>query len=250
MRIKLKSKQEIELMRKSGRVAQKLLRTLGEAVAVGVTPKELDQMARGWLSKNGARSPFLGHHGFPATITISVNEAVVHGIPTNVAFRSGDLVSVDVGTVLNGFVGDNAWTFGAGQLSPRASRLMRVAEEALFLGIKQARPGNRIGDISWAIQEHCEAHGYSLVRNLCGHGVGRAMWEEPQVPNYGKPGRGPVLKAGMTIAIEPMVNEGTEDVRQLPDKWTYVTADGKLSTHCEHTVAVLSDGPEILTSLD
>ena len=250
MRIKLKSKQEIELMRKSGRAAQKLLHTLGEAVQEGVTPKELDVLARGWLSKNGARSPFLGHHGFPATITISVNEAVVHGIPTNAPFRSGDIVSVDVGTVVNGFVGDNAWTYGVGEVSPRAARLMRVAEEALFLGIKAAQPGNRVGDISWAIQEHCEAHGYSLVRSLCGHGVGREMWEEPQVPNYGKPGRGPVLKPGMTIAIEPMVNEGGEDVRQLPDKWTYVTVDGKLSTHCEHTVAILSDGPEILTSLN
>jgi methionyl aminopeptidase len=250
MAIILKSKPELQLMRKTGRLAQRLLRTLGEATHAEVTPKELDTIARKFLQQAGAKSPFLGHHGFPATITVSVNEVVVHAIPTSVPFREGDIVSIDVGTILNGFIGDNAWTFPVGEISDAAKRLLRVSEEALFLGIKAAKPGNRVGDIGWAIQEHCESHGYTLVKQLCGHGVGRSMWEDPQVPNYGRPGTGPLLKPGMTIAIEPMVNEGVEHIRHLPDKWTVVTADGKLSAHFEHCVAITSDGPEILTTID
>lgn len=237
-------------MRKSGRLAQRILRALGEASKEGVTPRQLDALARRMLEEGGAKSPFLGHHGYPATITVSVNEAIVHGIPRDTPFVSGDIVSLDVGTILNGFVGDNAATFPIGEVSARAQRLLRVTEEALYLGIEAAKVGNRVGDIGWAVQNHVESHGYSVVKPLVGHGVGRSMWEEPQVPNYGKPGTGARLKPGMTIAIEPMVNEGSDEVRQLKDRWTYVTADGLLSAHFEHTVAILSDGPEILTSID
>ncbi|MBV9864648.1 MAG: type I methionyl aminopeptidase [Abitibacteriaceae bacterium] len=243
----------MKLMRKSGRLAQRLLNTLGEAATVGTTPRQLDARARRFLEEAGAKSPFLGKRGhggppFPAAITVSVNEAVVHGIPSDIPFNNGDVVSLDVGTFLNGFIGDTAGTFGVGEVSPRAERLMRVTKEALFIGIKQATVGNRTGDIGWAIQNHIESHGYGVVKGLVGHGVGRSLWEEPNVPNYGTPGEGVKLKAGMVIAIEPMVNEGTDDVRQLADKWTYVTADGLLSAHYEHTIAILTDGPEILTS--
>ncbi len=252
MAIILKNKNEIEIMRRSGRLAQRILNTLGAAAQAGVTPRELDRLARRLLQEAGARSPFLGKRGhtnvpYPAAITVSVNEAIVHGVPTNVPLRNGDIASLDVGTVLNGFIGDTAGTFAVGEIAPRAARLMRVTKEALHLGIEQARVGNTVGDIGHAIQTHVEDHGYSVVKGLVGHGVGRTMWEDPQVPNFGEPGKGPRLRAGMTIAIEPMVNEGSDAVQQLADKWTYVTKDGYLSAHFEHTVVILSDGPEILT---
>jgi methionyl aminopeptidase len=245
----LKNKAEILAMKKSGRAAQKILMALGEQVLEGQTPRELDKLARRLFKENGAKSCFLGHHGYPATITVSANEAVVHGIPSDVAFANGDIISLDVGASINGWIGDNAWTFPVGEISPSAERLMRVTQEALFEGIKKAKPGAHVGDIGHAIQSYVEGHGYSIVRPLVGHGVGRKMWEEPNVPNYGDPGTGPKLRAGMTIAIEPMVNEGDADVIQLADGWTYVTKDRSLSAHFEHTIAILSDGPEILTSL-
>ncbi len=255
MGIKLKSRPEIKLMRKSGRLAQQILVRLGEATEVGATPRDLDKIARRMLEVGGARSPFLGKrsHGsppFPAAITVSVNEAIVHGIPGDLPFGNGDVVSLDVGTLLSGYIGDTAGTFGAGELSERAKRLMRVTHEALYLGIAQAKPGNYVGDIGHAVQQHIEKHGYAVVKGLVGHGVGRTLWEEPQVPNYGTPGDGAKLKPGMVIAIEPMVNEGSDEIKQLDDNWTYVTADGTLSAHYEHTVAILSDGPEILTCVD
>lgn len=255
MGIKLKSRPELKLMRKSGQLAQRILVRLGEETKVGMTPLELDKIARRMLEEAGARSPFLGKRGhnsaiYPNTITVSVNDAVVHGIPTNRPFEDGDVVSLDVGTLLNGFIGDTAGTFGAGELSERAKRLMRVTEEALYLGIKQAKAGNHVGDIGHAVQTHVEMHGYGVVKGLVGHGVGRSLWEEPNVPNYGEPGEGVKLRAGMVIAIEPMVNEGSDDVKQLADKWTYVSTDGSLSAHYEHTIAILSDGPEILTRVD
>lgn len=237
-------------MRKSGRLAQQILLALADAAKAGVTPRELDAMARRMLESAGAKSPFLGYRGYPATITASVNDAVVHGIPSNTPLATGDIISLDVGAILNGFIGDTAGTYPIGEISDRAKRLLRVTQEALQLGIQAAVVGNRTGDIGWAIQNHVESHGYTVVKALVGHGVGRTMHEDPQVPNHGKPGSGVKLKPGMTIAIEPMVNEGTDDVKQLPDKWTYVTADGMLSAHYEHTVAVLSDGPEILTRVD
>jgi methionyl aminopeptidase len=250
MAIKLKSKNEIKLMRRSGRAAQRLLQELGAAIRPGVKPVELDALARRLLAQAGAKSPFLGHHGYPATITVSVNDAIVHGIPGEIPFAEGDLVSLDVGTIVNGFIGDTAATFGCGQVEAPGERLMRVTREALYKGIEQARAGNRVGDIGYAVQTHVEAHGYTVVRNLVGHGVGREMWEEPQVPNYGEPGKGVRLRPGMVIAIEPMVNAGGEEAEQLDDGWTYVTADGSLSAHFEHSVAILSDGPEILTVVD
>ena len=246
----LKNKAEILAMKKSGRAAQRILRTLGEAVHEGQTPRGLDKLARRLLADSKAKSCFLGHHGYPAVITVSPNQAVVHGIPSDVPFVGGDIVSLDVGVSINGWIGDNAWTFGVGDISPEAERLLRVTRESLFEGIKRAKPGVRLGDVGHAIQSHVEANGYSVVRSLVGHGVGRKMWEEPNVPNYGEPGEGPKLRAGMTIAIEPMVNIGDEEVVQLKDGWTYVTADGSLSAHFEHTVAILSDGAEILTTLE
>ena len=250
VKISYKNRSQIEAMKKAGRLARRVLDAIGEETQVGTTPKQLDTLARRLIHEAGARSPFLGHHGYPATITVSVNEAVVHGIPNNVPLKNGDLASLDVGTILGGWVGDNAHTYGVGEVSARAARLMRITEEALYIGINAAKVGNRTGDIGWAIQDYCETHGYGVVVPLCGHGVGRSMWEDPQVPNCGKRGQGTLLKPGMTIAIEPMINEGTADVRQLADKWTYVTADGKLSAHYEHTVAITSDGPEILTLRD
>lgn len=251
MAIIIKSKNDLKLMRKSGRAAQRLLNTLGEAAQAGATGRELDALARKLLAEMGARSPFLGKKAggppYPCSITVSTNEAIVHGVPTHNPFHDGDIVALDVGVLLSGFIGDTAGTFAIGTPGPRAERLMRITREALYKGIEKAVVGNTVGDISAVIQNHVESHGYSIVRELVGHGVGRTMHEDPNVPNYGKAGTGPRLRAGMTIAIEPMVNEGTAKVKCLPDKWTYVTADGQLSAHYEHTVAVLSDGPEILT---
>jgi methionyl aminopeptidase len=240
-------------MRRSGRLAQHILNTIGAAAKPGVSTKELDAIAREMLSKAGARSPFLGYKRnhkvpFPGAICTSVNSAVVHGVPTPEPLNNGDIVSLDVGVLLSGWIGDTAGTFAVGEISPRAERLMRITREALFLGIEQARVGNHVGDISHAIQTHVEKHGYTVVRDLVGHGVGRTMHEDPNVPNFGAPHKGPKLRAGMTIAIEPMVNEGGEDVELLRDGWTCATRDDSLSCHFEHTVAILSDGPEILTS--
>lgn len=237
-------------MKRSGRLAQKLLRELGDAVQVGASGVQLDAIAQKLLKDAGAKSPFFGHHGYPSYITISTNDVVVHGIPTAAPFEQGDIVSVDVGVRLNGFIGDNAWTFAVGEIKPNAQRLMKVAEESLWRGIAAAKGGNRVGDISHAVQDYCEQNGYGVVRDLCGHGLGREMWEEPQVPNYGAAGKGPQLRPGMAIAIEPMINEGTHKIKHLADKWTVITADKKLSAHFEHSVVITSDGPELLTSLD
>lgn len=253
MAILIKNKQELKLMRKSGRLAHQLLYSLGAAVEPGATGQQLDQLARRILASAGARSPFLGQRAgaaappYPATITVSPNEAVVHGIPNDHPFAEGDIISLDVGVQLDGFMGDNAATFPAGPISERAQRLLDVTRESLMRGIRAATVGNTVGDIGHAVQTHAEGQGYAVVRCLVGHGVGRTLWEEPQVPNFGRPGEGVKLRPGMTIAIEPMINEGTADVRQLPDRWTYVTADGLLSAHFEHSIAILSDGPEILT---
>lgn len=255
MAIRIKNSHEIKLMRQSGHLVQHILNTLGSAVQAGVTSKELDLTARKMLAEAGATSPFLGYKGghktpFPGAICTSVNEAVVHGVPTNVPLVNGDIIALDVGALYQGWIGDTAGTFAVGEISPGTQRLLRVTREALFLGIEQAKVGNRVGDISWAIQNHIETHGYAVVRDLVGHGVGRSLHEDPNVPNFGQRGKGPLLKAGMTIAIEPMVNAGTDNVATLKDGWTCVSADGSLSAHFEHTVAILSDGPEILTTAD
>jgi len=250
--IVIKNKNELKLMRRSGRVAQRILNELGLAAQNGATGRELDRLARKLLDQNGAKSPFLGKKTqdappYPCVITVSTNDAVVHGIPTEMPFKSGDIVSLDVGAFMNGFIGDTAGTFAIGEPAPAAARLMRVTSEARDVGIKAAIVGNTVGDISYAIQRHVEDHGYSVVRELVGHGVGRTMHEDPNVPNFGPRNDGPRLRPGMTIAIEPMVNAGAAAVKTLPDKWTVVTKDGSLSAHFEHTVAITSDGPEILT---
>lgn len=217
-------------------------------VEPGVSTWTIDEEVRKFILAEGGRPAFLGYRGYPATVCVSVNHEVVHGLPLRQKrLRPGEIVSFDTGVLLDGFYGDAAVTVGVGEISPRARRLIEVTREALERGIAQARPGNRVGDIAAAVQEHVERHGFSVVRDYVGHCIGRAMHEEPQIPNSGVPGTGPRLRPGMVLAIEPMVNEGSFAVRVLSDGWTVVTVDGKLSAHFEHTVAVLSDGPEILS---
>lgn len=248
--ISLKTNRELRYMRDAGRISQEALLAAGDAVRPGISTKELDTIARKTIEKAGAVPSFLGYGGFPASACISVNHVVIHGIPSEKQIlREGDIVSIDVGAFYGGFHGDNAWTFPVGRISEEARKLLDTTRESLFLGIAQARVGNRVGDIGAAVQRYAESHGYSVVRDFVGHGVGVQMHEDPSVPNYGTPGRGVRLTAGMVIAIEPMINMGTSAVRQLGDGWTVVTEDRKLSAHFEHTVAITPDGPVILTAL-
>ncbi|MFZ4506079.1 MAG: type I methionyl aminopeptidase [Fimbriimonas sp.] len=244
----IKTKEQIELMRESGRLLARVLRQVSEAVAPGVTPLQLDALAHELILKGGGTPSFLGYRGFPNAACISVNDAVVHGIPNAVPLKEGDIVSLDFGVILAGWHSDSAWTYGVGQISPQAQRLLNITRESLFQGIAKARPGNRVGDIGHAVQRYVESNGYGVVRELVGHGIGQQLHDLPHnIPMYGKAGKGDLLREGMTICIEPMVNQGNYQVNTLPDKWTVVTADGKLSAHFEHTVAILKDGPEILT---
>lgn len=226
------------------------LKVGGEAVEPGVTTGEIDRLIRRFIEKAGAKPSFLGYGGFPAAACISVNGTVIHGIPGKYVIKAGDIVSIDVGAYLNGYHGDNAATFGAGDVSAEAQALMDATRESLYEGIAMAKAGNRVGDIGAAVQRYVEVRGYSVVRQFVGHGVGTDLHEEPSVPNFGTPGRGPRLVPGMTIAIEPMVNAGTPEVKVLGDGWTTVTKDGRLSAHFEHTVAITSDGPVIMTVAD
>lgn len=238
-------------MKDACRISAEALRAAGEAVKPGISTYEIDLIVRNTIEKQGATPSFLGYGGFPASACISVNNVVIHGIPSkNQILKEGDIVSVDVGAYYNGFHGDNAYTFACGKISERAQALLDATKESLYEGIKQAQVMNRIGDIGSAVQRYVEARSYSVVRKYVGHGVGANLHEDPSVPNYGTPGRGIKLLPGMTIAIEPMVNEGTHHVRVLNDKWTVKTIDGKLSAHFEHTVAVTPDGPKILTLCD
>lgn len=249
--IVLKTARELAKMREAGRISARALRLAGEAVEPGVTTAEIDRLVRRYIEKEGARPSFLGYGGFPASACISVNNVVIHGIPSKkIVLKEGDIVSVDVGAELNGFHGDNAWTFPCGKISAEAQALLDATRESLFEGIKMARPGNRIGDIGSAVQRYVEARNYSVVRDFVGHGVGAKLHEDPSVPNFGTPGRGVRLLPGMTIAIEPMINAGTHEVEVLRDEWTTVTKDGKLSAHFEHSVAITPDGPQILTLPD
>lgn len=249
--IVLKTARELAKMREAGRISARALRLAGEAVEPGVTTAEIDRLVRQYIEKEGARPSFLGYGGFPASACISVNNVVIHGIPSKkIVLKEGDIVSVDVGAELNGFHGDNAWTFPCGKISVEAQALLDATRESLFEGIKMARPGNRIGDIGSAVQRYVEARNYSVVRDFVGHGVGAKLHEDPSVPNFGTPGRGVRLLPGMTIAIEPMINAGTHKVKVLSDEWTTVTEDGKLSAHFEHSVAITPDGPQILTLPD
>jgi methionyl aminopeptidase len=248
--IVIKNQHEIDIMREAGRINALALVGVREAIRPGITTQELDAIAAEVLRKHDAKPAFLGVPGaypYPAVTTISINEELVHGIPGKRKLRVGDIVSVDCGTIFEGFVGDSAFTAGVGEISKEARQLIEVTEKALFIGIEQLRPGKRIGDIGHAIEHFVEGHGYFLTRLYTGHGVGRQMWEGPQVPNYGIPGRGLVFRPGMTIALEPMVLIGTPETRVLADQWTVASADGSLTAHFEHTVAVTEDEPFILT---
>jgi len=237
-------------MREAGRIVAETHAVLREKIKPGVTTAELDAIAYEIITRRGAIPSFKGYRGFPASICASINDEVVHGIPSKKrVLHEGDIIAIDVGATLNGFVGDAAFTVGVGQVSDTARRLMEATEGALMAGIAQARAGNHLDDISGAVQDYAEARGFSVVREYVGHGVGRAMHEEPQIPNYRQGKRGPQLKPGMTLAIEPMVNEGVWQTRTLRDQWTVVTQDGKLSAHFEHTIAVTEGEPEILTRL-
>jgi methionyl aminopeptidase len=243
-----KSPEEIERMARAGEVVAETLALLGERARPGVTTAELDALADELIRSHGGAPTFKGYRGYPASICTSPNDMVVHGIPGPYPLAEGDILSVDVGVTLHGFVADSAYTFAIGEISTEAERLLEGCRAALAAGVEQCRPGNRLSDISHAIQVATEEHGFSVVRSLVGHGVGRAMHEEPQIPNYGAPGRGPVLAPGMTFAIEPMINAGSPDVVVHDDQWSISTADGSLSAHFEHTVAITDDGPRVLTA--
>ena len=243
----LREPDEIEAIRAAARLVTRTLEMLAREIRPGQTTAELDRLAEDFIRGHGGRPAFKGYRGFPASICPSVNEEVVHAIPGSRTLESGDVIGIDVGVEKDGYFGDAAYTFPVGEVSEEATRLLRVTREALLQGVERARPGNRVGDISHAIQSHAERNGYSVVRSLVGHGIGRQMHEEPQVPNYGLPDRGPRLMAGQVLAIEPMVNAGGPDVVTRPDGWTVVTKDGSLSAHFEHTVAVGRTGPEILS---
>ncbi|MEW6033756.1 MAG: type I methionyl aminopeptidase [Chloroflexota bacterium] len=249
MAIVIKTPQEIEKMRRAGHILAELLGVLTESVVPGMKTKELDRIAARELARHGARSSFKGYKGFPAYLCVSVNDEVVHGIPGERVLREGDLVSLDVGAVAEGFQADAAVTVGVGKVSPRAQALLSAARGALSAGIAAARRGARLGGISAAIQLYAESKGFSVVREYTGHGIGRQMHEDPQVPNFGEPGEGPELVEGMTLALEPMVNEGTWRTRVADNQWTVLTADGGLSAHFEHTIAITNDEPDILTVL-
>lgn len=243
----LKSNDEIALMRKAGKIVGETLLLLEKEVKPGVTTAELDIIAEEFITKHGAKPSFKGLYGFPSSLCISVNEQVIHGFPGSYVLKEGDIVSVDCGAYINGFHGDAARTFPVGNIPKEAQRLIDVTRDSFFKGIEYAKVGNRLSDISHEIQSYVEAAGFSVVRDFVGHGIGRNVHEDPNVPNFGKSGRGPKLVEGMVLAIEPMVNAGTYNVRTLKDRWTVVTADNSLSAHYENTVAILSDGPEILT---
>jgi len=244
-----RSTAELEKMREAGRLVGEVLTELTARVAPGVTTAELDELAEQRIRKAGAIPAFKGYHGYPATICASINEEVIHGIPSGRRMlNEGDVISIDVGASLDGYYGDSAVTLAVGQVSEAAATLLRVTEESLYKAIERVRPGGRVSDIGHAVQQHVEAYGFSVVREFVGHGIGQRMHEEPQVPNYGEPGRGPRLAEGMVLAIEPMVNAGKPAVKVLADGWTAVTRDSSLSAHFEHTVAVTADGPWILTA--
>jgi len=246
----LKSPEELKKMRKSCQIVAKVLKELKTYIKEGLTTKQIEQFVENLIIKMGGIPAFKGYRGYPASVCISINEQVVHGIPSEKVFiKEGDLVSVDVGVLCEHFYGDAAYTYPIGKISKEAEKLLKITEEALYKGIAEAMEGKRIGDISHAIQMHVENNGFSVVRAFVGHGIGRSLHEEPQIPNFGTKGIGPMLKKGMTLAIEPMVNTGKHDVKILSDGWTAVTKDGSLSAHFEHTIAITEGEPEILTKL-
>jgi methionyl aminopeptidase len=247
--IELKTKEEVEKMRLAAQIAADALKLIEEKIKPGITTEELNELADRYIRSQGATPAFLGYQSFPKSICVSIDDEVVHGIPTTKRrLREGQIVSIDIGTLIDGFHGDTARTFAVGRISEEASRLLKLTRRALEKGISQARVGNRLGDISYAVQSTVEAEGCSVVRDLVGHGIGRKMHEEPQIPNFGSPNTGVLLMAGMVLAIEPMVNAGGYKVKTRPDRWTIVTEDGSLSAHFEHDVAVTENGPDVLSS--
>ena len=248
--VTIKSAREIEVMRRSGKINAKVLASLMRAAKPGMTTRELDRMAEDGIRSMGAEPTFKGYHGYANSICTSANEQVVHGIPGDYVLKDGDLLSIDIGATLEGYVSDSAVTIPIGEVGENAKRLMRVTQECLMIGIAQMFKGKHMGDIGHAVQQHAESHGYGVVRELVGHGIGTQMHEEPQVPNFGRSGAGLELRTGLVLAIEPMITEGHYSVRTLKDGWTVVTADGKLAAHFEHTIAVTDDGPKILTLRD
>ena len=244
----LKTGRELKIMREACRISAEALKLVGRAVEPGVTTEELDRLAENYIRSQGAVPNFKGYQGYPATACISINDQVIHGIPSKQRkIKAGDIVSVDLGAEFSGYHGDNAATFACGDISSEAKRLIDTTRESLYEGIKAARAGGRIGDISASIQSYVEARGYSVVRDFVGHGVGTSLHEAPEVPNFGIAGRGVRLMPGMTLAIEPMINVGTHEVKVMPDGWTVLTKDGSLSAHFEHTVAITPEGPQIMT---
>ena len=248
--IELKTLEEIELMRESALIVSKTLGMLATELKPGVTTKYLDKIAEDFIRAQGALPGFLGLYGCPSTLLTSTNEAVVHGLPTDVPLKEGDVVSVDCGALKNGYYGDHAFTFEIGEVDAKTKKLLQVTKDSLYVGIREFKMGNRVGDVGFAIQKYCEDHGYGVVRELVGHGLGKKMHEDPEMPNYGKRGRGKKFQNGMVVAIEPMINMGTHRIKQLRDGWTIVTADGKPSAHFEHDVALIDGKPEILSTFD
>ncbi len=247
--ISCKSEKELAYMREAGKVVARVHREIARMIKVGTTTLELNRLAEDIIIKAGARPAFKGLYGFPYTICASVNEEVVHGFPSSRKLENGDIVSIDIGAEVNGYFGDSAATYPVGEVSPEVLNLLKATEESLYKGIAMAKAGNRLSDISHAVQTCAEGYGYSVVRDYVGHGIGKQPHEDPQIPNFGKPGRGIRLKAGMTLAIEPMINMGTYEVHTLLNNWTVVTLDAKLSAHFEHTIAITDGKPEILTKI-
>lgn len=248
--IQYKSPEEIELIRESAQIVSKTLGMLASEIKPGVSPLHLDKIAEEFIRDHGAIPGFLGLYDFPNTLCMSLNEAVVHGLPSDIPLEEGDIISIDCGSLKNEFYGDQAFTFAVGEVSQEIKDLLSVTRASLELGVAEAKVGNRIGDIGFAIQQHAEKHGYGVVKDLVGHGLGKVMHEDPQVPNYGKRGSGKKIKDGLVIAIEPMINLGTERVVQAEDGWTIITADRKVSAHFEHDVAIVNGKPEILSTFD
>ncbi len=245
-----KTREEIELMRESAQIVSRTLGLVAREIKPGVTPLQLDKLAEEYIRDQGAEPGFLGMYDFPNTLCMSRNEVVVHGYPDDKPLEEGDIISVDCGAYKNGFYGDHAFTFPVGEIKPEIKKLLEVTLESLYLGLDQVRAGNRIGDIGYAVQKHAEDHGYGVVRDLVGHGLGRDMHEEPQVPNFGKRGRGKKMKEGLVLAIEPMINMGTHRVAYLSDNWTIVSGDRKHSAHFEHDVAIVDGKPDVLSTFD
>lgn len=246
--IKIKTPEQIQLMRESALIVSRTLGMLAKEIKPGVTTLYLDKLAEEFIREQNAQPGFLGMYGFPNTLCVSPNAQVVHGVPNKTPLKEGDILSVDCGALKNGFYGDHAYTFEVGEVAPETKKLLQVTKESLYIGIREFREGNRVGDLGFAIQNHCEKHGYGVVRELVGHGLGQKMHEDPEIPNYGKRGRGKKFVEGMTIAIEPMINLGTHRIKQLSDGWTILTADAKPSAHFEHNVAIVNGKPKLLST--